>query len=261
MDINGKRVLLTGATGGIGMAIAHELSALGAELVITGRQRSALDAMAEKLRGEAVKVTVIAADLALDADLDRLIDEAGQIDILVANAGLPGTDDITAFSKAAIDANLNVNLRVPIMLARALIPGMVERGDGHLLFVSSIAGKIPSPLSSLYSAGKYGLRGFADCLRIDLHGSGVGVSAIYPGMIRDAGMFAENGTDLPPGVRTKSPADVAAGVVRAITHDPTEVFVSPTELRVASTLGTVAPGLAATIQRRLGLADRTAPQD
>jgi hypothetical protein len=79
---------------------------------------------------------------------------------------------------------------------------------------------------------------------------------VAPGFIRDAGMFHEGGIELPPGVRTKAPQDVADGVAKAITHSPAEVFVAPAELRLASTLATVAPALSATIQKKLGVADR-----
>ncbi|MFC6628612.1 SDR family NAD(P)-dependent oxidoreductase [Acinetobacter beijerinckii] len=216
MDINGKRVLLTGATGGIGMAIARELKIQGAQLILSGRNTTNLSQFAKELGGTADDVSFIAADLSCDEDLERLLSEVGKVDILIANAGLPGIDDITACSKQEIDNCLTVNLRAPILLARGLMPQMVERGHGHLLFVSSISGKMPSSLSSLYSSSKYGLRGFADCIRMDLHGTGVGVSTIYPGPIRDAGMIADSGVILPFGTPSSTSNEVALAVVRAI---------------------------------------------
>ena len=91
---------------------------------------------------------------------------------------------------------------------------MLERRRGHLLFISSIAGKTTVPGNPLYHATKFGLRGFAAALREDLHGSGVGGSCVFPGFIRDAGIFADSGVKLPPGVGTRSPEDVADGVGR-----------------------------------------------
>ncbi len=129
------------------------------------------------------------------------------MDILVANAALPGSGRLESFSMEQIDRALDVNLRAPIALAHALAPAMVERGSGHLLFVSSLSGKTAAPGSSLYNATKYGLRGFAAALRAELRDSGVGVSAVFPGFIRDAGMFADSGAKLPPGVGTR----IAAG--------------------------------------------------
>src|SRR6202034_2759088 len=120
-----------------------------------------------------------------------------------------------------------VNLRAPIMLAHDLAPAMVARGRGHLVFVSSLSAKAASPASSLYSATKFGLRGFALALRQDLAPHGVGVSLVSPGVIRDVGMFADSGVQLPPYAGTKTSADVAAAVIRAIEADRAELDVAP----------------------------------
>ena len=87
-----------------------------------------------------------------------------------------------------------MNLRAPIQLTRALMPGMVDRRRGHLVFISSLSGKVATARSALYSATKFGLRGFATGLREDLHGSSVGVTTVFPGFISDAGLFAESGS-------------------------------------------------------------------
>lgn len=252
MEIKGKRVLLTGATGGIGMAIALELKNLGAQLILTGRQKDALEQQANALGGSAAGISYIVADLANNKELERLIADVGTVDILVANAGLPGTDVITAYSPEDIDNRINVNLRVPILLARALIPEMVARGQGHLVFISSIAGKVPSPLSSLYSATKYGLRGFADCLRMDLHGTGVGVSTIYPGMIRDAGMFANSGAVLPATTPSNTSAEVAQAVSRAIQRNIGSINVAGAIIGFGVHLAHFSPTLNYFVQRVAG---------
>jgi len=148
-----------------------------------------------------------------------------------------------------------VNLRAPIQLSRALAPAMVARGRGHLLFVSSLSGKFGAPGSSIYSATKYGIRGFAGSLRAELHGSGVGVSAVFPGFIRDAGMFADTGVTLPPGVGTRSPEDVAHAVVSAITRDRGEVDVAPPLTRAVAMLAGVAPEVSARVSRRFGASE------
>jgi len=118
--------------------------------------------------------------------------------------------------------------------------------------VSSLAGKAPTPGTSIYNASKAGLRGFAAGLRADLHGSGVGVSAVSPGFISDAGLFADAGVQLPRGVGTRTPEDVARAVVGAIEHDRGEVDVAPLSLRVGAMLAGIAPELAARVSRRLG---------
>ncbi|MDP9384809.1 MAG: SDR family NAD(P)-dependent oxidoreductase, partial [Actinomycetota bacterium] len=186
------------------------------------------------------------------AEVDRLAGDAGEADVLVANAALPASGRIDALTQAEVDAALAVNLRAPIILAKAMAERMVPRGSGHLVFVSSLAGKAASSGGSLYSATKFGLRGFALGLREDLRPHGIGVSLVSPGFIRDAGMFHDSGAKLPPGVGTKSPEDVARGVIAAIEKDRAEVDVAPVALRAGSAFALIAPEATAKLQRRLG---------
>jgi short-subunit dehydrogenase len=247
MEISGSKVLLTGATGGLGQAIARSLSAKGAQLILTGRRVDVLKPLASELGARA-----LAVDLSEPAEVDRLLSEAGELDILVANAALPGSGMLDSFTLEQIDRALDVNLRAPIALARALAPAMVKRGRGHLLFMSSLSGKTATAGSSIYNATKFGLRGFAMAMRAELHDTGVGVSAVFPGFIRDAGMFAEAGVKLPTGVGTRSPEDVAKAVVVAIERNRGEVDVAPISLRFGSALAGLAPELSATVTRRAG---------
>jgi uncharacterized protein len=249
--VNGT-VLVTGATGGLGQAIARAFADQGASLVVSGRRAEVLQPLAESLGARAV-----VGDLARREDVERLAAEAGEVDVLVANAALPGTGFLVEMSQEHVDRLIEVNLRAPIALARALAPAMVSRGRGHLVFISSLAGKAASPASSLYSATKFGLRGFALGLRDDLRPHGVGVSVVAPGFIRDAGMFADAGVQLPWYVRTKSPDQVAEAVIRAVARNRAEVDVAPTSLRLGASFASVAPGLAAEVSRRLG-SDRIA---
>lgn len=247
MKLDGSTVLLTGATGGLGHAIARALSARGAQLILTGRRADVLEPLAAELGARA-----LAVDLNDPAELDRLSAESGEVDILIANAALPGAGRLDSFTMSEIDHALDVNLRAPIALAHALVPPMVGRGHGHIVFMSSLSGKAATPGTSMYNATKYGLRGFALALRAELHGTGVGVSGVFPGFIRDAGMFADSGVTLPRGVGTRSPEDVANGVVKAIEQDRAEVDVAPFALRASTIFAGVAPELAARTARRLG---------
>lgn len=240
-------MLLTGATGGLGDAIARELHGRGARLILTGRRIDVLEGLATELDARA-----LATDLDDRAQVDRLLEEAGEVDILVANAALPGSGRLDDFDMDEVDRTLEVNLRAPIAMARALAPKMAERGAGHLLFVSSLSGKAATPLSSLYNATKFGLRGFALGLRPELRSQNVGVSVVCPGFIRDAGLFAESGAKLPPGVGTRSPHDVAHAVAEAIERNRAEVDVAPLSLRVGTVFAGVAPGIAATVTRKTG---------
>jgi short-subunit dehydrogenase len=249
--LEGSTVLLTGASGGIGEAIARAVHERGARLLISGRRADRLEGIAARL---GTGVDVLAADLAERAAVAELAQRAGAVDVLIANAALPASGPIDDFSAEEIDRALDVNLRAPVQLARALLPGMVARGGGHVVFVSSLSGKVASVGSSLYSATKFGLRGFASGLREDLHGSGVGVTVVYPGFVSGAGMFAEARVSLPKGVGTRSPEQVAAAVVAGIERDKAEIDVAPLSLRAGTFLSSLAPITAARLQRRLGSA-------
>ena len=249
-ELNGARVLLTGASGGIGNAIARALHAKGASLVITGRRTDALEALKDELGAD--KVETLQCDLADRADADALPGRAGTIDVLVANAALPASGVLESFTSEQLDRALDVNLRAPIQLAHALLPGMRERGRGHLAFVSSLSGKIAAGGASIYSATKFGLRGFGMSLHDELHGSGVGVTTVFPGFISDAGMFAEAKVDLPPGVGTKTPEQVADRLIDGIERNRAEVDVAPVMLRATGWISGAAPAAVAAMNRRLG---------
>jgi short-subunit dehydrogenase len=239
MDPRGKTVLLTGATGGLGRAIAEALAARGATLVLSSRKAPELEQLASSLAGDGHRTVV--SDLAEEGEALRLLEAAGEIDILVANAGLPASGRLDGFSQEEIGRALRVNLESPVRMARELVPRFAARDSGHLVFVSSISGKAATARASLYAATKFGLRGFAFCLREDLRGSGVGVSVISPGAIADAGMFADSGADAPPLMGTGKPEHVAAAVVRAIEHNRGEITVAPIRQRLLSRIAINAP--------------------
>ena len=156
MKISGSTVLLTGATGGIGQAIAKAVTDRGASLIVTGRRGDKLEQLAADYGAR-----VLVVDLAVPEEVERLAQEAGEVDILIANAGLPASGTLESFTVGEIDRALDVNLRAPMVLAKELAPRMVARGRGHLLFVSSLLAKAASPNASVYCATKFGLRGFA----------------------------------------------------------------------------------------------------
>ncbi len=246
MELAGRKALLTGATGGLGRAIAASLAERGAILLLSARKREALEAMAAELPGEGHRV--LPSDLAEPGAAEALCAEAADVDVLVANAGLPGAGWLTDFSSEQVTRALRVNLEAPMLMARALFPAMVERGSGHLVFISSLSGKAPSPRTSIYNATKFGLRGFALGLRGDLGPKGVGVSLVSPGFIRDAGMFADAGGKSPPGMGTGRPDQVGDAVVRAIERDKAELTVAPLPQRVMSHFALANPSIAVRVQ-------------
>jgi short-subunit dehydrogenase len=247
VNVAGRSALVTGASGGLGQAIARRLAAAGASLILSGRRAGVLEELAAELGAQ-----VAAADLADAGSVRALAAAHGDVDILVANAGLPASGRLESFTEEQIDRALLVNLRAPILLAHAIAPAMVARGSGHIVLMSSLSGKAPAAGSSIYSATKFGLRGFAGALRAELHGTGVGVSAIFPGFIREAGMFDDAGVKLPRGTGTKSPQDVAKATLRAIERNKGEVDVAPLALKLGATFSGIAPELAATVTRKAG---------
>ena len=247
MNLQGASVLLTGATGGIGHAIARRLHRSGASLVLTGRRADVLEPLTAEFGGRA-----IACDLADRSALPALVEEAGHVDVVVANAALPASGALDSFSVEEIDRAMDVNLRAPIMLAHHYAGPFSARGRGHLVFISSLAGKAGAPYASLYNAGKFGLRGFGQGLRTELAPHGVGVSVVFPGFISDAGMFADSGATLPRGVGTSTPEDVAEGVASAIEKDRGEVDVAPLTMRLGAMFSGIAPEISARVSRMAG---------
>ena len=247
MNIQGTTALVTGANGGLGAAIARGLAREGAALVLTGRRAEALSPIASELGAR-----TIIADLSRREDVARCMREAGPIDVLVCNAGIPSNGSLLEMSPQHLDDVLDVMLRAPIHMAREAALAMASRGRGQIDFISSVSGLVASPGTTLYSASKFGLRGFALALREDLREAGVGVTVVYPGFIRDAGMFADTGVQLPFGAGTRSPEDVARAVVRAVRQSPAEIVVAAPDQSLGAFLGNLSHRTTAMLQRWLG---------
>ena len=217
-------------------------------MILSSRKADELERLAAELPGDGHRA--IQTDLAEEGAALRLIADAAEIDVLVANAGLPASGRLDGFTQEEIGRALRVNLESPVRMARELIPAMQERGEGHLVFVSSISGKVSTARASLYAATKFGLRGFALCLREDLREAGVGVSVISPGAISGAGMFADSGAKPPPGLGTGTPEQVAAAVVEAIERNRAETSVAPRRQRAVARLAMMAPEISGRLAGR-----------
>src|SRR5216683_1043527 len=239
VDLRGKTVLLTGASTGIGPYIARRLRSAGARFVLSARNESALTKLASEL-GES---RVVAADLSKPGEADRLAGEAGAVDVLVSNAGVPASGRLVTFTIEQLDRAIAVNLRAGIVLARLLAPAMIERKEGHIVFMASVAGKIPASGFTVYNATKFGIRGFALALREELWSTGVGVSAISPTFVSEAGMWAETGLKATPMAAEVTPERVAEAVLLAMTKNKAEVDVMRLPLRVSIKVMAVAPNL------------------
>jgi short-subunit dehydrogenase len=237
---------VTGATGGIGRAIAKALAGEGASLIVSSRKEPELDALVAGLPGEH---RVIVSDLAEPGAAERLAADAGEVDILVANAALPGSGALESFSLEQIQRALRVNLEAPITLTHQLTPAMVTRGEGSVVLISSISGRVASDHASMYNATKFGLRGFGLATREDLRDHGVGVTIVAPGIVADAGMFADSGAKQPPGLGGVKAELVAAAVLRGVESAPAEIQVASVQQKVLGSVGYHFPRLSAFIQR------------
>jgi short-subunit dehydrogenase len=179
----------------------------------------------------------VPADLGTDGA--RLAAEAGAVDVLVASAGAGWAGPVAAMPPRAIDDLLAVNLAAPVRLARALLPGMVERGRGHMVFVASIAGVVGVPDEAVYSAAKAGLIMFAEALRAT---APIGVSVVVPGVV-DTPFFDRRGTPYTRRRPAPIPAErVARAIARSVEQDLASVYV-PGWLRLPARLKGVAPGV------------------
>ncbi len=236
-DLAGKRVLLTGASSGLGPYIARRLRREGCRFVLSARREAELNQLAAEL-GDA---QVIPADLSRRGEAERVIEEAGGIDILVANAGVPASGALTSFTVEQIDRALDVNLRSLIVMTRLALPPMLERRSGHIVLMASMAGQVPAPRNSIYNATKFAIRGFGHALAAELRGTGVGASVISPTFVSESGMFAESGARV--RVRLVTPEDVANAVVMAIRKNKAEIVVAPIEQRFFGRVISAAPGL------------------
>ncbi|WP_182900832.1 SDR family oxidoreductase [Microbispora sp. H10830] len=242
MRLAGARVLVTGASSGIGAATALELSARGARLVLSGRDQEALAGVAARTGGE-----ILPADLS-DPSADLAV-RAGRVDMLVACAGEGWSGPLARMSGGTAERMIAVNLTAHVQLTRLLLPGMLERGRGHLVYVASIAGVVGVREEAVYAATKAGLLAFAESLRYEL--PGVGVTAVVPGVV-DTPFFARRGR---PYTRRRPapvpPERVARAIAVAVERDRAEVYV-PAWLRLPARLHGAAPGAFRVLARRFG---------
>jgi short-subunit dehydrogenase len=231
-------VLVTGASGGLGAAIARRLHHEGSDLTITGRRETDLSALAAELGG---RTRVVVADLALVADVHRLAESTADLDVLVANAGLPANGRLVELSADEIERSVDVNVRSTLLLTRLVLPTMLARGSGHIVIVGSLAGLACTPGSSVYHASKFALRGFGHALHAELRGSGIGVSLVSPTFVSGAGMWADTGAHAAHAEVT--PEQVADACVEAIAANRAEILVAPATQRLAARAAVVFPQL------------------
>ncbi|MFE0918772.1 SDR family NAD(P)-dependent oxidoreductase [Streptomyces nigra] len=188
--LRGRTALVTGATSGIGKAVARNLAQQGAEVVLHGRDRDRGETLVKELAAEGGDVRFIAAHLTDSEDTLRLAAEAGEIDILVNSAGVYEFAPTPATDSDAFDRHFAVNARAPFLLVGALAPGMVRRGYGSIVLVGSSAAHRPAPVGSAYGASKAAAELLTRYWVTEFGASGIRVNTVSPGPVRTEGTVA-----------------------------------------------------------------------
>jgi short-subunit dehydrogenase len=239
VQLTGSVALVTGASSGIGRAVALELADQGAHVLAHGRDRGRLDDVASLTGG-----TPLVAELTDPDQREALVRKAcevrGHVDVLVSNAGLGWAGPFTDMTADDVDRIIDVNLTAALHLTRLLLPTLVERRRGALCFVTSVAGRTSVAGEAVYSAAKAGLDAFAESLRAEARGTGVQVGVVVPGVV-DTDFFTHRGRPYDRALpRPVAPQVVASAVVRAIADGHPEVW-APRWLRLAPAVRALAP--------------------
>ena len=231
-QLQGKRVLVTGASRGIGRAIARRFALAGADVLVAARSRSELQELAEEIVAMGRRSVVVPSDLRDPASIMALVQEAHDqlegIDILVNNAGVGAWAPIGELTLAQYDEMFDVNMRAVFLLTQALLPPMIERGSGHIVNIASTSSRWAYPEGTIYCATKFALLGFNEALAKELRATGVRVTAVCPGQVNT---FIGGGSPADWDEEMLNSEDVAELALNAVTLPPhaivTEMVVWP----------------------------------
>ena len=247
-NLRGRNAIVTGGSYGIGPQLAKVLAQEGMNVALTARSGDKLNEVVKSLSGLGVKIIAIPADVTQEADRQTLIARAeaelGPIDLLVNNASVHFAGEFTERSPDEIDQIIQTNLTASILLTRAVLPKMLERGTGHIVHSASLAGKVGMPYMAVYSATKYGIVGFNHALQAELRGTGVHSTAMCWGFISQTGMWARFQRPVHVAFGTTPPDKLAKLMIRAIQHDWVERVVNPVPVQPVMVMWTLAPRLA-----------------
>jgi NADP-dependent 3-hydroxy acid dehydrogenase YdfG len=231
--LNGQVVLITGSSRGIGLAIARRLGRMGARVSLCARRKADLESAAADLRAAGIEVLAVPTDVTRADAVSKLVSETqrslGPIDILVNNAGIGIFSPFYHQTDADWNSVLDTNLKSAFLTSRAVAPEMMRRKSGHIINISSLAGKSTFANGAIYCASKWGLLGLTGCMAEDLRAHGVRVSAICPGSV--ATEFSPHAGKDPS--KMLQPDDVAHAVAALVTQSPgsfiSEVHIRPTQ--------------------------------
>lgn len=232
MTLSDRLVWITGASSGIGEALAYTMSRRGANLVLSSRREEALKDVRQRCHQPANHV-VQTLDLA-DPDsiqdaADTVQTEVGAVDVLVNNGGISQRASAADTDMHVVRRIMEVNFFGAVELSKAVLPGMQKRGRGHIAVVSSVVGKFGSPMRSSYAASKHALNGWYDSLRAEVHDDGIGVTLVCPGFVRTSvksNALDAAGNALGPDVEEQGipPSDCATAIADAIEQNRAEIY-------------------------------------
>jgi short-subunit dehydrogenase len=258
-NLDGKTAILTGASGGLGKYLAEGLATAGVNLILVAYPGADLEMVRKTVTDKGRKAISLPLDLRDPAQREQLLAETrkqfGAVDLLINNAGVELSSVYHELPQSTLRDILSVNLEAPMMLAWAILPEMVRRGAGHIVNVSSLAGKSGPGWQEPYAATKAGLVGFTFSLRATYAGTGVSASVICPGFV-EAGIYSRikerTGCVAPVLLGSSSPERVVSAVMRAIKNDLPEVIVNPYPVRPLFALTALFPRVGEWILTRLG---------
>jgi short-subunit dehydrogenase len=251
MKIAGHTILITGASYGIGAALARAAAAQGARVVLLARTQAALEEVAADIRAARGTATLYPVDLtdavAVERVASALLNQVGTPDIVISNAGSGRWLFVEETSPDEAVAMMAMPYFAAFYLTRALLPAMLERGGGHLVYVNSPASLVAWPGATGYTAARWALRGFAEALRADLRGTRIRVTTAIPGKVSSSYFTSNPGTEeRAPGLArllpTLTPEQTAAEILRGIERDQRQI-IFPGGLRMLHRLHAIAPGL------------------
>jgi 3-oxoacyl-[acyl-carrier protein] reductase len=226
----GAVALVTGGSRGIGLAIARRLTKLGALVCICGRDAAHLEAAAAELKRDGAKILAVPADVSRASDIRNLVEKAqrelGPIEILINNAGTYRSGPIHQLAESDWDVVLDTNLKSVFLVSGAVIPYMIERKRGHIINISSLAGKNAFAGGGIYCASKWGLQGLTACMAEDLRAYGIRVASICPGTVA-TDFSPHKGRDTSKMLQAD---DVAHAVESLLTQAP-QSFISEIDIR------------------------------
>lgn len=258
-QLRGARVLVTGASRGIGAKLAVRLAKEGAHVALVARDLAKLEDVAEQVRAEGSEAFTLAADLAdltaLESLAERVEDGFGPIDVLVNNAGI---EPYVAYEEAdpeMVARVVAVNFTAPALLSRAFARRMLGRGKGHLVFMGSTSGLFAAPWATTYGATKAAVMSLSRSLALEFHGRGVTTSVVQPGFVEGTGMFEDwrggRAVSPPAFVGSTSSERVIETLIRSIRHDVPVVTVNTPPMTPTIALATLFPRLGFAVMRKL----------